>query len=183
MEKLSSSFCCFCETSSWLDALLGLLEALLRGLGDLGDPEDVVAGVGLDRAGDLALARRRRPPRRSFGSCWPLETPSSLPPCSLEAGSTESSLATGGPALAALDACLASSALACALGQDRPRGRGARAARTAARSRCSSPRSRRRRRSALSSVTCWRILFESTSSRTRKRRSSSVWPEVFRKRW
>ena len=30
----------------------------------------------------------------NFGSCWPLETPSSLPPCSFEAGSTESFLAT-----------------------------------------------------------------------------------------
>ena len=40
-----------------LDPLLGLLEALLGGLGDLRDAEDVVAGVGLDRADDLLRDR------------------------------------------------------------------------------------------------------------------------------
>src|SRR4051794_14696176 len=38
-----------------LDRLLGLGERLLRGVGDPGDVEDVVAVLGLDRADQLAL--------------------------------------------------------------------------------------------------------------------------------
>ena len=129
-----------------LDALLGLLEALLGGLRDLGDAEDVVAGVGLDRAGDPPLdgGEDRRVELRVLLALRDAEQLAAL----LLGGGVDGELLGDRRTTSRRPRPPAwPRAPWPGSWSGRPRGRAARAARTAARCRCSSPRSRRRRRS------------------------------------
>ena len=89
----------------------------LVALRDLGDAEDVVAGVGLDRAGDLAL-HGGEDGRVELRVLLALGDAEQLAALLLGGGVDRELLGDGGPLLAALDRLLGLERLGLALGQD-----------------------------------------------------------------